>query len=141
MTVRKCFLLRIVTQSYNWGGWSLRVVLTRWTATLCKASSNSSCAITFTFGSIPFGKAWTPLSLPDLWVKDIYCCLPPDKIWHKIFFIVEILGKWEVGHKPRLIPCWTVGHRFTGCNVSQVTLLDMYEPTYGLNSIIVLLLG
>ena len=40
--------------------------------------------------------------------RDIYCCLPPDRILHKVFFIVGILGKWEVGHMPRLMSCWTM---------------------------------
>ena len=36
-------------------------------------SSNSSCAITFTFRLIPLGKVWTLLS-PQLWVKKyLYC--------------------------------------------------------------------
>ena len=35
---------------------------------MVKASSYSSRAITFTFGQIPLGKVWTPLS-SQLWVK------------------------------------------------------------------------
>ena len=42
--------------------------LKRQTAESVYASSYSSCAITFTFGQIPLGKVWTPLS-SQLWVK------------------------------------------------------------------------
>ena len=35
---------------------------------------NSSCTITFTFGLIPLGKVWFPLSPPQLWVKYYRCC-------------------------------------------------------------------
>ena len=36
----------------------------------------------------------------------IYSCLPPDRIWHKIFFYCEDFS--EGGQAPSLVPCWTL---------------------------------
>ena len=47
-------------------------------------------------------------------VADIYRCLPPDKIWHKVFFIVGILREREY-----------VRHKLTGCNVSLMSPLGL----------------
>ena len=55
---------------YVWFGlvWFYDKPLKRWTAESYYASSFSGRAITFTFGQIPLGKVWTPLS-SQLWVK------------------------------------------------------------------------
>ena len=43
--------------------------LKRWSAKSQHGSSNSSRAITFTFGQIPLGKVWTPLILQAMgWI-------------------------------------------------------------------------
>ena len=47
---------------------SLRIYLGCPHGVMVKVSSYSSRAITFTFGQIPLGKVWTPLS-SQLWVK------------------------------------------------------------------------
>ena len=46
--------------------------LNRWTTESQNESSNSTRSITFTFGKIPLGKAWTPLS-SHLCVKYYHC--------------------------------------------------------------------
>ena len=42
--------------------------------------------------------------------KDDYFHLyhPPGRIWHKVIFYSEYLGEGDVGHKPKLVPCWTM---------------------------------
>ena len=79
--------------------------------------------------------------LPDqvFWLLrwlNIYHCFPQDMIWHKVFFIVGVLGKGEVGHESWLIPCWNMlvwnqhyfRRDFNECNVSQMTLLGLGLP-------------
>ena len=40
--------------------------------------------------------------------QDIYLCLPPDRIWHKVFFYSGGLEEGKVGLKLRLMPTWTI---------------------------------
>ena len=47
--------------------------LKRWTVGSWYANSNSSCTITSTFGQIPLGKVWAPLSSQQ-WVKYYHYC-------------------------------------------------------------------
>ena len=72
---------------------------------------------------------------------DVCLCLPPDRTWHKVFFMVRC-REGDVGHEPRLEPFWTyAGHRLSLCNVSQMTPLLVLDsvvslartPTHSLN--------
>ena len=65
-------IFHLTNYSIQSGGVLIVQWLKRWTAESFSASSNSSRTITFTFGKIPVGKVWTPLSF-QLWVKYYHC--------------------------------------------------------------------
>ena len=55
------------------------------------------------------GRPFSPsFWLIGTWRLNIYHYVPPDRVWPNVFFIVRVLGKCEVRHKPRLMPCWTM---------------------------------
>ena len=61
---------------------------------------------------------------------DIYLCLPPGRIWHKVFFIMGIWGGEAKAETCALLD--SAGHRITWYNVNyaslcQVTLLIKYS--------------
>ena len=50
---------------------------------------------------------------------NIYSCLSPGRIWHKVFFYSEDLEEGEIAHDPRLVRCRSnAGHRITRCNMN-----------------------
>ena len=51
--------------------------------------------------------------ITNTFILGIYLCLPPDKIWHKVFFIVGIEGM-AVAHKLRPMLKGSLGANSTG---------------------------
>ena len=116
------------------------------------ASSYSSRAITFTFGQIPLGRVWTPLS------SQLDCASsyepPYPRSWTArvripVALLRSLLGKypWE-GYEPPYPRSWTARVRIPVAllrSLSGKYPWEGYEPpyprSYGLNSTTTVLLG
>ena len=76
-----------------------------------------------------FGITASPLIVLSCYMN-IYCCHPPDKIWHKVLLLVEVLGKGEVCKKWAQARLKTLS---TKCVYKSYILVYMYQEDMALN--------